>query len=133
MTVTRCRRRRRRGYHTGVHESSKSSGPCKYRSGWEASLMSWFDAEPSVLRYAYEAVAIPYVSNARSGRVRRYFPDFVVEFTDGRRVMVEVKPSKRVSQPNVQKKLAAARTWCLEHGVTLQVITELDLRAMGLV
>ena len=94
--------------------------------------MQWFDAEPTVASYGYEAVAIPYVSNGRSGRTRKYFPDFLVEFTDGKRVLVEVKPSKKLSQPRNQKKLAAARQWCSAHGASLQVITELELRGMGL-
>ena len=126
------KRRRRRGYHTGVHQSHKSGGPCHYRSGWELLLMQWFDSEPSVASYGYETVVVPYVSNSRSGRQRRYFPDFLVEFTDGRRVLVEVKPSKRLAQARVQKKLAAAREWCGAHGVALQVITEKELRGMGL-
>jgi len=94
--------------------------------------MQWFDAEPTVTSYGYETVVIPYVSNARSGKQRKYYPDFLVEFTDGKRVLVEVKPSKRLPQARVQKKLAAARQWCSAHGVTLQVITELELRGMGL-
>ena len=94
--------------------------------------MQWFDAEPSVASYGYETVIIPYTSNARSGRVRRYFPDFLVEFTDGKRVLVEVKPKKKVTHALVQKKLAAAQQWCGAHGASLQVITEVELRGMGL-
>lgn len=94
--------------------------------------MQWLDVEPSVASYAYEAVSIPYVSNVRSGRLRRYLPDFVVEFTDGRRALVEVKPSKRLNRPVVKKKLEAAREWCRAHGASLEVITEVELRGMGL-
>jgi len=94
--------------------------------------MLWFDAEPSVASYGYETISIPYVSNVRSGKVRRYYPDFLVEFTDGKRVLVEVKPKKRLYQAEVRKKLDAAQEWCGAHGVTLQVITEDELKGMGL-
>lgn len=94
--------------------------------------MQWLDAEVTVASYGYETVSIPYVSNSRSGHQRRYFPDFLIEFTDGKRVLVEVKPSKRLVQARVQKKLAAARQWCGAHGASLQVITEVELSAMGL-
>ena len=124
-------RRRRKRYHTGVHTSPKLVGPCEYRSGWELALMGWFDVEPTVLRYSYESVRIPYLSNARSRKVRNYLPDFLVELADGRRILVEVKPSKKLGHAQVKKKLAAAQSWCNEHGIALQVITEHDLRALG--
>lgn len=94
--------------------------------------MQWFDGEPTVSSYGYETVSIPYLSNPRLGRYRRYLPDFLVEFTDGKKVLVEVKPSQKVSHAKVQKKLTAARQWCCDHGATLQVITEVDLRGLGL-
>jgi hypothetical protein len=94
--------------------------------------MQWLDAEPTVASYGYETVIIPYVANSRTGKTRKYFPDFLIEFTDGKRILVEVKPSKRLAQVRVQKKLAAARQWCTAHGAALQVITEVELRGMGL-
>lgn len=124
-------RRRRKRYHTGVHESPKLVGPCEYRSGWELALMGWFDSEPTVLRYSYESVKIPYLSSARSRKMRNYLPDFLVELAGGRRILVEVKPSKKVGHAQVKKKLAAAQVWCAEHGIDLQVITEVDLRLLG--
>lgn len=124
-------RRRRKRYHTGTHESPKLVGPCEYRSGWELALMGWFDVEPTVVSYSYESVKIPYVNNVRSRKMRNYLPDFLVELADGRRILVEVKPSKKLGHAQVKKKLAAARDWCAAQGIDLQVITEVDLRLLG--
>ncbi len=130
-TAVKKRHRRRKGhYHTGVHESPKA-GPCKYRSGWELLYMQHLDADPDVLMYLYEGVKIPYISNIRTKKVRHYFPDFLVERSTGK-TLVEIKPKKRVTQANVTKKLDAARAWCSDHGVSLAVITEVELKLLGL-
>lgn len=131
--VKKRRKKKRRGhYHTGVHVSSKTGKECRFRSGWEASFMSYLDADPSVLTYQYEQVIIPYVSNVRTGKVRRYFPDFFVEYVDGTKKLIEIKPKKRLDQATVKKKLAAAQKWCSEHDVVLEVVTEDSLKLLGL-
>jgi len=94
--------------------------------------MVHLDNDESVKSYQYEGVCIEYVSNKGSGRTRKYYPDFLIEHVDGRKRLVEIKPKRRVSQANVQKKLAAAEAWSGEHGVTLEVVTEVELRVMGL-
>lgn len=129
--VKRKKRKRKGHYKTGVHSSPKA-GECKYRSGWELEYMQYLDAEASVTTYTYEQVIVAYISNVRSGKLRRYFPDFLVEYSDGRKVLVEIKPKKRLDQVKVQKKLTAARQWCEEHGATLEIVTEVELKALGL-
>ena len=94
--------------------------------------MIHLDNDEAVRSYLYEGVCIEYVSNKSSGRTRKYYPDFLVEYVDGRKHLVEIKPKRRTNQVNVQKKLAAAETWSQEHGVTLEVVTEIELRVMGL-
>lgn len=126
------RRRRKKRYHTGVHESPKSSGPCRYRSGWELLLMQHMDVDPAVSSYLYEGLAIPYVSNLRTGKLRSYYPDFLVTMADGSRRLVEVKPSRKLAHATVRKKLSAAQQWCSDHTCSLEVVTEHVLKAMGL-
>lgn len=132
MIKKRKRRRRKKRYHTGVHVSTKTGQECKYRSGWELSYLKWLDANEAVKHYGYEALKIPYVSNLKTGKLRNYFPDFYVEYVDGTKQVVEIKPKKRVPQATIQKKLKAAEWWCREHGATLVVITEVELKGLGL-
>ena len=125
------RRRKRKGhYHRGNHVSPKA-GECRYRSGWELKYMEWLDGNPDVVSYSYEKVVIDYTSNKRTGKQRKYYPDFLVEYSD-RKELVEIKPSKRLVQARVKKKLEAATAWCLAHGVLLKVMTEHGLKELGL-
>ncbi len=94
--------------------------------------MQHLDADPTVTSYEYEGLCIQYVSNLKSKRLRKYYPDFLINYVDGTRRLIEIKPKKRVTQARVQKKLAAAQVWCQEHHVALEVITEVELRVLGL-
>jgi hypothetical protein len=94
--------------------------------------MAWLDASPDVVSWSYETLVIPYVSNVKTGKLRKYHPDFVVTHVDGTKEVVEIKPSKRVHQAKVTKKLLAAGDHCRAHGMTLTVVTEYELKALGL-
>lgn len=94
--------------------------------------MQYLDRDPDVVVWAYECIEIPYVSAPRSGRIRRYIPDFLVERVDGSRAVVEIKPSCRVARPTNVKKFAAACEWCARHGVEFVIVTEVELRALGM-
>ncbi len=114
--VRKVRRRKRRKaggrYHTGLHSSAKCmNSPMKYRSGWELTVAKHLDEDPLVLHYEYEAIKIPYISNVQRGTIRNYLPDFLVTYTDGRKVLIEVKRISALNQLIVQKKAHAARTW----------------------
>lgn len=128
-----ARRKKRKGghYHTGIHVSPKA-GECRYRSGWELLMMKHLDDDINVICYSYEKTIIPYVSNVKTGKQRKYYPDFLVERLDGTKQLVEVKPARKLHQRIVAKKLTAAGDHCRAHGWTLVVITEVELRAMGL-
>jgi len=94
--------------------------------------MGWLDSCDDVTTWSYESVIIPYVSNIKSKKMRKYFPDFLVERKDGHIELVEIKPSKRVHQVKVHKKLMAAGDHCRAHGWTMVIITELELKGLGL-
>src|ERR1700688_72277 len=132
MAVRKRRRKRKSRYHRGTYVSVKSGQSCSYRSGWELQYMQWLDACPTVKDWSYESVIIPYVSNSKTGKIRKYWPDFLVEYIDNHQELVEIKPSKRLVQAKVKKKLAAAGDHCRAHSLTLVVLTERELVGLGL-
>lgn len=131
LTKPKRKRRRRRGYFKGDYVSLKTGQTCSYRSGWELGFLWHLDMSPDVLTFEYESMKIPYVSNSRTGKTRNYIPDFVVTYVDGNKFVIEIKPSRKLTQVTVLKKLAAAEQWTRAHGMTLAVLTEHELKAMG--
>jgi len=116
------RPRRKGHYITGSYASPKSTnGPSQYRSGWELVVLEYLDWNPQVVSFEYEPVAIPYISNAQTGKVRHYHPDFIVQFADGRKLVVEVKRQDKIMDLMVRKKTEAGKRWAEERGMQYQI------------
>ena len=95
--------------------------------------MRHLDTNPDIVSWSYEKIAIPYVSNKRTGKLRNYYPDFMVENSDGTKNIIEIKPSKKLSHVTVKKKVQAAEIWCSDHGFTYKILTEIELKDMGII
>lgn len=117
----------RRGYyHTGTLYLTKSPLPVEYKSGWERDACLWMEANPEIVRFHYEAVVVPYFWNLRRKKVRKYFPDFLVEYASGKKVLVEIKRSDKVNTFLVQKKILAGIEYAQKMGWEFEVWTNLD-------
>jgi hypothetical protein len=135
-------------YAQGIYEvknPDKYVGNTKprYRSGWEFTFMTFCDNNSNVIKWASEAMRIPY-KHPLTGKQTIYVPDFFVIYQNkhGQRMaeVVEIKPKK---QSLIESKVAnardravvavnhakwqAANTYCKAQGLTFRVITEDDL------
>lgn len=94
--------------------------------------MEYLDHDEHVTTWSYESFSIDYLSNKKTGKIRRYIPDFRVEFEDGHVEIIEIKPARRLKTMVVQKKADAARIWCSAHSLTYVILTEVELKVIGL-
>jgi len=135
MTAKKLRKPRRkrvsRRAKRGTHISIKG-GTFNFRTGWEQKYALWLDGNMNVVSYRYEPYAVEYLSNVRTGKIRKYYPDFEVTWADGNKTLVEIKPKKKMTVAKNLKKFASASTYCLNNGMTFVVITEVELKALGL-
>ena len=69
-----------------------------YRSLWELRLMGWLDDNEQVISWSSEEIVIPYLSQI-DGKKHRYYPDFFIEFENGEKYLVEIKPQKETQPP----------------------------------
>lgn len=129
--MAKRKRKRKSRYKRGVY-TSVIAGECKYRSGWELEFCKFLDSKSDIAAWSYEKILIEYVSNKSTGKIRKYFPDFFVEYKDGEKHLYEIKPKRRVSNLAVQKKAKAAIEWSNLHGMTYKMLTEDDLRQLGI-
>ena len=139
-----------------VKSRYKPNNPKKYngdhrniicRSNWERKFCSWCDLNENILEWGSEEFWIPY--RAPDGRVRRYFPDFIMKVKEQtgeiKTYVIEVKPAKQTRRPKPRKKVTksylyecktyevnqakwkAAREWCDDRKVEFKIITEKEL------
>lgn len=106
------RRKRKRHYITGTHHSPKCPTPINYRSSWELTVAQYLDQCPDVVAYQYESFVIRY---AVAGRYRNYYPDFLVLYKSGKKVIVEVKREDKLTDRKVVAKAIATRKWLKEN------------------
>lgn len=124
--------KKKKRFHTGTHTSVKSVKPMDFRSGWELQFMQKLDVDPTVKAYQYETVIIPYLKSPRSRKANKYFPDFIVEYQDGRTVVYEIKSSSFLLRKVNLAKWEACEKYCTLKGWTFEVLTEVELKSMGL-
>ena len=117
----------------------------KYKSLLERRFMKFLDLSGNVQNWCYEGIIVPYVCGT-DNKLHRYFPDFLVLFTDGRRVLVEIKPQSECSAPKKRKrktrryltecftycknmsKWAAAEHFCKKRGWEFKIVTDAQLK-----
>jgi hypothetical protein len=118
-----------------------------YRSSWEWSFMRFCDTNPSVQKWASEAVKIPY-RDPLTGRQTVYVPDFFIQYVDKMGKMhvelIEIKPASQSILERVgknkynqaqfvknQAKWASANIWCKQQGIKFRIVNENDLFHQG--
>lgn len=128
----KSKKKKKSRYHRGIYLSN-FAGECKYRSGWELKVMQYLDGNDEVEFWTYEKTIIEYISNIKTRKIRRYYPDFFVKYKDGRVEVIEVKQKRKLDQKIVKKKTEAANEWCLQRGYSYKIITEIELKELGLI
>ena len=114
-----------------------------YRSSWEWQFMRFCDNNPNIIKWASEAVSIPY-KDPFTGRQTIYVPDFFIQYLDKRGKLlvelIEIKPASQTLLERVgknkynqqqfvknQAKWAAANIWCRQQGIKFRILNENDL------
>ena len=93
-----------------------------YDSGQERLVMERLDADPSVRKWTKRhGIAVPWVDSAHRRHV--YRPDFLVEYADGSKALIEVKGANYVDSQAVQRKRMAAERWCDRRGMAYSIET----------
>ncbi len=72
-----------------------------YRSLWERQAFKWCDENSEVVKWSSEELAIPYVSMT-DGRTHKYYPDLKITYSDGKTVIVEIKPKRQTKPPRAK-------------------------------
>ena len=134
-----------------VKNTSKYKGDVQnviYRSWWEKHSFKWCDDNPKVKSWSSEEVVIPYLYEV-DRRYHRYFMDLKITMTDGKTILVEIKPHKETQPPTGSRrtrkfiteaatyvknmnKWEAANEYAKDRGWHFQIWTEKTLSSMGI-
>lgn len=90
--------------------ASCKNEPVIFRSGLELEFINYCENHPSIKRWASEPIKIKYYSRL-DGKEMNYYPDFVIEKTNGSRIIVEIKPKSQTIKPTVYDNLWSKEAW----------------------
>jgi hypothetical protein len=107
-----------------------------YRSSYEKKFIYWCENSPMVKYWGSECVEIDYFSKLDQ-KTHRYFPDYLVELTDGTKIIVEIKPLFQTKPPINENnqwgmkeyiknicKWKATQEFCQARGLKFKILTE---------
>lgn len=121
----------------------------EYRSSWEFHVMRWLDRNNFVKAWVSEEVVLPYICKT-DGKTHRYYMDFYIEFYDGKKYIIEIKPFAETQAPVKKKqkqktylnsvftyaknvsKWEQARIYAKNKGYIFQIWTEKTLEKLGI-
>ena len=93
-----------------------------YDSDLERKMMDRFEGNSEVAKWQKRhGISIPWIDTR--GRKCNYRPDFLVEYADGRKALIEVKNPMLMDSLPVTRKESAAREWCRKRGMTYEIAT----------
>lgn len=105
-------------YHQGVldpkrmkkYYSECMADPIIYRSGLELQFINYCEQCPKIKKWASEPMKIPYFSRLNN-KEANYYPDYIIENSDGKRCIVEVKPYNQTMKPDATDSRWAKENW----------------------
>jgi hypothetical protein len=124
----------------------------QFRSSWESRFCHWLDQNPSVKKWGYEVISLPYRFEV-DGRVHQYIVDFYAEIVNKNngvdKYLIEIKPKNQGEKPTMpkrqtaksmknyvyeahtyirnQNKWNAAQNFCRQNGITFKILTKDNL------
>ncbi len=114
------------GYITGYYDSKKSKNKSGnnsiwHRSSYERKAFMKLDYDSNVKEWLYEWIKIPI------DEIHNTVPDFIVEYSDGSKKIIEVKPKNKMNDVDVIKKIKAMKKYCEENNMKFELWIEEDL------
>ena len=84
--------------------------PIIYRSGLELQFIQFCEGNPKIKRWASEPLPIQYYSRLTKS-IKNYYPDYVIETTEGNKIIVEIKPYNQTIKPDANASMWLKEAW----------------------
>lgn len=112
-------------FSKGIFHSNKNNKDFIYRSSWEEVVMEQLEKDENVLSYDVEPFSIEYNFN---DCIKHYIPDMLIEYKDGSKKLIEIKPSCFVEHELNLSKFDAAISFCQSKNIQFEVWTEENIK-----
>jgi DNA-directed RNA polymerase subunit RPC12/RpoP len=122
------RRKKTMKFKEGYYTSAKNNGKSlHFRSGYERDVYEALEKFEEVVSYGVEKVAVPYLFE---GETHHYYPDLIINFSDGHIEIWEVKPLSQVNLERNEKKWTSCQNFCEARNWDFKIITESAIKQL---
>lgn len=127
---------------------NESAGAIEYKSSLELKAFKYADFNKHIVKFSVEPFPIQYIKPS-DGKYHRYYPDMFLQFSQGNKFLVEIKPKSQTKPPVPPKKKSekalknyyeammtyqvnqakweAAKRYCKKNGMSFVILTETQL------
>jgi hypothetical protein len=114
-------------FNKGKVYSTKMNREISYRSSWEKITLEHLDKDDNILSFYYEPFSIEYLFE---GVKKNYIPDVLIEYVNGIKKLVEIKPSCFIDYDINQTKFEAMQQYCQQNNLIFEVWTEKEIEKL---
>ena len=113
-----------KSYKYGKFFSKKNNKKLNYRSSYELKAYEILEKMEDVIYYVVEPFSIKYFYE---GIIRRTIPDILVNFQNGKKELIEVKPAYKFKIEKEKLKLQAMKQYAKDNNIKFSIWTEKEL------
>lgn len=113
---------------TGVVNIGQINKSIQFESSLERDFIYLLEFNPNVKFYLEQPLEIIYKDS--NGKKRKYTPDFIIEYFDGKVELIEIKYESTLlsKKEELEVKFTAARKFCMENKFDFKTITDKIIR-----
>jgi hypothetical protein len=91
--------------------SKKINNKIYYQSSYEKKFIEIIENDNNVVSFSKPDFSVLYL-NPKDNKMHRYIPDFIVDYADGTKRLIEIKSNWQLEDSVVMSKARAARQYC---------------------
>ncbi len=110
----------------GYFPSRKMKRMVAWESLLERDAILRFEFSSAVIRYEEQPQDIYY---EQDGATRHYIPDFALTFNTGEIMHIEVKPARKLRDPDIERKYKAIADHYAAIGMSFRILSEKEIRS----
>lgn len=100
----------------------------QFKSSLEKNAIRYADMNPKVVKWSQEPFYVSYVKPI-DNKTHRYFIDMFMEFANGLKVLIEIKPRNQTVPPKKPKTMSAKQVICYKEQVLTYVTNQAKWKA----
>lgn len=109
------------GYKQGWFYSNKNNKEIAFDSSYEMRYYQILEDDDNIKCYYRSGLKLTYILG---NIVKTYNPDLIVEFLDGEKELIEIKPDRRLAEIEIVAKHNVAKEYCIRNNMNFRIVTE---------